>query len=214
MKESLVELVKSPWGLPLLFGSLLLVGGAAGSLTIKGFIFSPSDRIALYTGAGLCFFAAVGSYFWAQYTAGKALQRLNVAEYGIKILDPKPDVSVGSTVRVYGKLKKPIPHGFRLQLLRRWETKPGVFYPVQIPAMEPDGEHWLAPDCYIGGFSGEGRIIEAVIVGPDGMLLFDTWSEGAEAFYQARRSKDLLFPGVKKFPADVVSCDRIRVKRS
>ncbi|ANB75008.1 hypothetical protein AYM40_21500 [Paraburkholderia phytofirmans OLGA172] len=213
MKDALLALIRSFWGMLLILGFLLLVGGAASSLNVKGTIFTPENRLAMYIGAAVCLIVSVSVYIWEKPNGDRGVAKPVAADYDIKILDPKPGVSVQAVVRVLGTVKKPLPPGYRLQLVRRWETRPDTYYPVQVADIDPDGEHWTADKCYVGGDAGDGRILEAVLVGPDAALLFDTWKTGFEAFLNARKNHDFLFPGIQKFPPDAVVCARVRVVR-
>lgn len=215
LKDVFLALIRSYWGMILVAGFLLLAGGAAGSLKIKGFEYAAENRWVLYLGAAVCMVVSVAGYIWEKRTLDKTAPKPVAADYGIKIVDPKPGVSVPTTVvRVLGVLKKPLPTGYRLQLVRRWETRPDIYYPVQTADIDQDGEHWTADRCYIGGDPADGRILEAVLVGPDAALLFDTWKTCSDAFINARKSHDFLFPGIKQFPSDAVFCARVKVIRS
>ncbi|MFM0673144.1 hypothetical protein [Paraburkholderia sediminicola] len=217
MKEILLKIVESFWNLVLVAAFLLLAAGAASSLDIaKWLSFEAQDRIALYIGAAVCFVSAVIGHVWESSRASRRVKALDEAEYGIRILEPRPDMSIDENTRVFGEIGKPVPQGFRLQLIRRWEREPNVYFPTDIPEMHQDGKHWAASACYIGGTSGQGRIIEAALVGPEGMLLFDTWTNCRRVFYQVRQAGGNvgpLFPGINALPSDVTICHRIRVQR-
>lgn len=215
LKDVFLALIKSYWGMILVAAFLLLAGGAAGSLKIKGFEYAAENRWVLYLGAGVCLMVSVAGYVWEKRTVDRFTPKPVAADYRINIVEPTPGVSVPTTfVRVLGVIKKPLPAGYRLQLVRRWETKPDIYFPVQIADIDQDGEHWRADKCYIGGDPSDGRILEAVLVGPDAAILFDTWKTCSDAFNTARKSHDFLFPGIKQFPSDAVVCARVKVIRS
>ena len=215
MKDAFLELVRSFWGMVLIAGFLLLAGGAASTLDVKSLKYVAENRWALYLGAAVCLIVSVTGYIWEKRTGDKIAPKPVAKDYGITIdyLHPGDPIS-NRNVRVQGSLTKALPPGYRLQMLRRWEANPDAYYPVRTAVIELDGKRWTADNCYIGGDPGDGRILEAALVGPDAALFFDTWKTCSDEFNRARQNDSYLFPAIQRFPSDVVPCARVNVRRS
>jgi hypothetical protein len=216
MDKALIVVVKSFTTLALVVGAVLIVLGASGSLRIGDSVtYTSSNPIALYVCGGALIALAAAAYFLEKRAGTDRTPIPDPADFGIKIIRPGSDVSVDRRTDVFGSINKPLPEGYRLQIIRRREPTPEGYFPEKIAEVDPTGLHWAANACYVGGEAGDGRILEAVLVGPDGALLFDTWRRSEKAL--GERTPDqggrALSPAIKGFPADTVSCARVRVVR-
>jgi hypothetical protein len=215
MDKALIVVFKSFTALALVVGAVLVVLGASGSLRIGDSItYTSSNPVALFVCGGALIALAAAAYFLEKRAADERPPVPVPADFGIKIIRPGNDVSVDWRTDVFGAINKPLPKGYRLQIVRRRETTPEGYFPEKIAEVDPTGLHWAANACWVGGEPGDGRIIEAVLVGPDGALLFDTWRQSELAFGERKAGQGrALSPPIKGFPADTVSCARVRVVR-
>jgi hypothetical protein len=214
MDKALIVVVKSFTTLALVVGAVLVVLGASGSLRIGDSVtYTSSNPVALFVCGGALIVLAAAAYFMERRASADRTPIPDPADFGIKIIRPSNDVSVGMRTDVFGSIDKPVPKGYRLQIIRRRETTPEGYFPEKIAEVDPTGLHWAANGCWVGGNTGDGRILEAVLVGPDGALLFDTWRRSEQAFAEQTPGQGgrALSPAIKGFPADTVSCARVRV---
>jgi hypothetical protein len=216
MDKALTVVVKSFTTLAFLVGAVLFVLGASGSLRIgDSFTYASSNPVPLLVCGGALIVFAVAAYLLEKRASADRIPIPDSADFGIKIIRPGSDVSVDRRTDVFGTINKPLPTGYRLQIIRRREPTPEGYFPEKIANVEPDGLHWEAKGCWVGGEPGDGRILEVVLVGPDGALLFDTWKRSEQAFGERTREQGgrALSPAIKEFPADTVSCAKVRVVR-
>ncbi|WP_141715866.1 hypothetical protein [Burkholderia ubonensis] len=145
--------------------------------------------------------------------------RLRADDYGVRIVSPKDHAEVGETCRVSGTIEKELPQGYKLWVLRRWSSEPKKFYPSGEAVIEPtqDGKsfEWHAEKCHIGGRpnSRDGRILEAWIVGPDGLRLLGAWLEFDKRFWDVQRNVEgvpALSPPLCEPTSDMEKCNTRR----
>ncbi|MGU7884398.1 hypothetical protein ACV22Y_31655, partial [Burkholderia sp. AW50-3] len=145
--------------------------------------------------------------------------RLRADDYNVRIVSPKDHAEVGETCRVSGTIGKELPSGYTLWVVRRWSSEPDKFYPSGEAVIEvtQDGKsfEWHAERCYIGGRpnSRDGRILEAWIVGLDGLRLFDAWREFDKRFWDVQRKVDgvpVLSPALREPTSDMEKCNTRR----
>ncbi|MGC8209874.1 hypothetical protein [Ralstonia pseudosolanacearum] len=127
--------------------------------------------------------------------------------------------------KLHGKLDKPLPENHVLWIVRRWKTKPKLFYPVKradiLLARGSRECEWEAHDCFIGGTPGkqDGRILELWATGPDGQILMNTWdnmnSKYCKLMNETKQdwSDDKLIPAIEATTQDMHLLCSISLKR-
>ncbi|QUP52259.1 hypothetical protein GO998_00020 [Ralstonia syzygii] len=127
--------------------------------------------------------------------------------------------------KLHGKINKPLPENYALWIIRRWKTKPNVFYPVRradvLLARGSRECEWEAHDCFIGGNPGgqDGRILELWATGPDGQILMNTWdnmnSKYCKLMNETKQdwSSDKLIPAIEAATQDMHLLCSISLKR-
>lgn len=145
--------------------------------------------------------------------------RLRADDYDVRIVSPKDHAEVGETCRVSGTIAKELPPGYKLWILRRWSSERTKFYPSGEAVIErtQDGKsfEWHAEKCHIGGRpnSRDGRILEAWIVGLDGVRLLSAWLEFDKRFWDVQRNVEgvpVLSPPLCEPTSDMEKCNTRR----
>jgi hypothetical protein len=202
-------------------GVVCVILGAASGFKDWVFIEDVGGRIAL--GIFGFFLVITGLVITVRNSGSEP----NGRAYGITIESPGDRDKV-DVVTVRGRIRRRLPKGYTLMVLRIYpRTRNGV-YPLKEVSFEPDGKRWSAFDCNIGGSSGDERIIGAYLIGPSARALITYFKEAerthGEALEQARA---LLPPGTKlslpstfvflplifERPADMIRGDEVRVFR-
>lgn len=145
--------------------------------------------------------------------------RLDAGDYDVRIVSPKNHAEVGETCHVSGTIAKELPSGYKIWVVRRWSSEPAKYYPAGEAVIQPtqDGKsfEWHAEKCYIGGREGfrDGRVLEAYIVGLDGLRFIEAWREFDKRFWDVQRKApnvEVLSPALHEVTSDMEKCNTRR----
>jgi hypothetical protein len=138
-------------------------------------------------------------------------------DFGITIHSPKRG-DVVTTVDVHGTLKKKIPNGYTLRVIRVYPDN--KIYPLHEAILDRDGSTWEVPSCDIGGNPGDDRALAACLCGPGAEALFAYLADAVQvhnavlnALPAGSPARRPLPPIAQKIP-DLVECFRVPLKRA
>lgn len=141
----------------------------------------------------------------------------DVQAYGIRITAPAAG-DVNQRVDVQGEFQL-IPPGRELRALRYYPRENG-FIPQGAVAIDRAAKTWRVSGFDIGGQAGEERGIDIALAGPNARVLLDYWHEANAVHLEAQ--KQLLsatgnysrwLPPIRLWPEDLVTCQRVLVRR-
>jgi hypothetical protein len=216
--EKLIETVPA---LLLLIGTMLFLLGVAGGVRHKD-VQLPIDGLVRQFATSLAGAAVfvLGLWAWARQSA----QRITPEEFGITIISPQRG-DVVHTVDVRGTLKKKIPAGYKLRVIRVYPD--GRIYPLREATIDPGGATWEARSCDIGGDPGDDRSLAACLCGPGAESVFaylddaipvhnGTIKDLVEAYtkFAATLPSVRPLPPIRQKPPDLVECYRVPLKRA
>lgn len=142
---------------------------------------------------------------------------LDVESFGIKILSPSTGDAV-DVVTVHGTYQR-LPDGFELRSLRYYPDQNG-YVPTGSVVIDTLKKTWKVFKFDIGGKSGDSRGIEIALAGPDARGFLDYCLEAnsvhREAMEEIRSLKGEYgkwLPIIRRWPLDLIPCDRIEVMR-
>ena len=209
----LAKLLDSLPTLLVVLGVALLLLGIVGGVTYNAWLPIPDvmGRLAAgVTGSVIC---GIGLYLAMRSKSAAVVQSI----YGIRITYPKDGDEV-EVVDIGGTIKKPLPDGYSLRILRAYPGTERVT-PVGKAMVDMDKGTWLAEHCHAGGKSGERRSFVAFIVGPSGVALIDYHNEAArahgETLDQLRNAgiEGKFLPAIGTLTADMFECHRVPIRR-
>jgi len=154
----------------------------------------------------------IGIQVWSLQKSPVFLSQSQADDYKIEIVYPTPHTPVDS-VTVQGTMKKSLPKGYKLCILRLYHD--GRYYPLH-QCIVSDDNNWTAPNCEAGGVPGDYRAFAATLVGPDGQALIGFVREANQRFGPIR--KDLIalakkdvpnLPTVGQLTRDMIVCDQV-----
>jgi hypothetical protein len=141
------------------------------------------------------------------------------AKYGVKIISPQERERVG-VVNVIGEIKKKIPKGYTLMLLRFYPDAGNAFYPWADVRLDPDNKGWTVVDCDIGSKTGDRRILAIYLVGASGKALISYYREASrvhnatnEKLRKVSDEKIELLPLIPEKTGDMIKCAEVLVVR-
>jgi hypothetical protein len=124
-----------------------------------------------------------------------------------------------AVVNVIGEIKRKIPFGYSLMILRIYPDN--GFIPLMEVQFGNDGKSWTANGCDIGGKSGERRRLGAYLVGPSGKALFRYFREASAVHNKTKVSLEKLsseraefLPLIYERTNDMVKCAEVPLKRT
>jgi hypothetical protein len=209
--EAVGRLFDSIGTLLIVIGAAMFAVGAAGGVKYNSFF--PIDdligRAALLVGGAAL--VLIGIFI--------ALRSNDPRKpHGIKITHPIKDQRV-DTVAVQGSISKKLPKGFELWIVRIY---PGhdSFLPLRKVNIEDGDQTWIAPQCDVGGKSGEDRALGAYLVGPATQEFFKYFKDAARVHNRwmdnlkvPKEAADRYLPNIERMTKDMIKCDRVDVKR-
>jgi hypothetical protein len=142
----------------------------------------------------------------AFYPANPQLQKIDPAEFGVKIESPKDrDFVDAEYFTMSGVFQKALPNHYTVEILERdlgqgnyrWRGTATIFNHVNT---------WQAR-VWCGDESGKERIYSVVIAGPSAQALFLYYDIVGKRYQFKSR------PGISRLTEDVYHCDQIRVVR-
>ena len=81
---------------------------------------------------------------------------------------------------------------------------------------------WRVPRFEVGGVSGDNRGVEIALAGANAKIFLDYWAVAHEVHKVAMKelrelpsnnSKAKWLPAIRKWPTDLLTCDRVELKR-
>jgi hypothetical protein len=191
---------------------LILIGAAGGWPYIGIHVSDPGWRIALASlGALAC--GIGGLLIWRTRTGNGTNEHLR-EDYGIKFTSPSHHKEVGDRFDVEGvyRIKPPVDI-----VLAIFEYSPNSrqYYPKRLAHFDENLKMWKAPTIGIGGDPGDERIIAAVIMGEEGLSLWDYSDKLTKIIHQIRdkHNEKVRVPGLANLTSDMLECDRVTVRR-
>jgi hypothetical protein len=141
----------------------------------------------------------------------------DIQSYGIRITAPDGKEPV-DVVDVYGAFQL-IPPGHELRTLRYYPRQNG-FIPHGAVAIDRATKTWRVSGFDIGGQSGEERGIDIALAGPTAKVFLDYWleanlvhSEVQKTLRDATGNYGPWLPAITRWPDDLVTCQRLLVRR-
>jgi hypothetical protein len=141
----------------------------------------------------------------------------DIRSYGIRISEPDGENPV-EVVDVRGTFQL-IPPEYQLRTLRYFPRQNG-FIPHGAVAIDRVTKTWSVSGFDIGGQPDEERGIEIALAGPTAKILLDYWLEANQVHSEVQKTlRDLTgkygpwLPAIVNWPNDLVTCQRIYVKR-
>ncbi|WP_165843543.1 hypothetical protein [Burkholderia reimsis] len=103
------------------------------------------------------------------------------ADFDIRIVSHPDGAYIDEDEQKFrGTIKRAVPDGYAIWLVRRWKSAPDLYYPEGRADLRPmsgsTAEHeWEVEKVFVGGNPGgkDARIIEMWLVGPDGQIMLD-----------------------------------------
>ncbi len=144
---------------------------------------------------------------------------LDVQACGVKITSPTRG-QVVDVVAVEGVFAE-LPAGYELRSLRFYPDEMG-FVPTGEIVVDARSKTWRVPRFDVGGASGDNRGIEIALAGANARILLDCWADAHQVHKVAMRelgdlanfdSKAKWLPAIRQWPTDLVTCDRVELKR-
>lgn len=141
-----------------------------------------------------------------------------IKDYDIKIENPKDADSV-SEVSVRGTIKKAIPGGYSLRVLRIHPSA-GTFVPIGEARIDIAKGTWMTDDCKIWGEPKEKWAIGVYLVGRDGNILLNYYTQAARinnditALRNLTKNKQQYLLPLQQRTSDMIECARVKVFRS
>ena len=113
-----------------------------------------------------------------------------------------------------------LPAGYRLWVFRVYDD--GRFFPLRPCIVSSGNDQWEAPNCDVGGKSGDSRSFSVNIVGQDGEALITYVRDAHDRFKPIRDrlvstsgSTDVPYmPSVDTRTKDIIQCALVRVERA
>ena len=203
-------LIESLPALLIFLGVVFLVLSLASGVTYHDYL--PIQETTPRVLAGVAGIVLIGLAVYLSKTAASIALPKKEA-YGITITSPRPGDHIG-IVNVEGTIKKKLPVGYTLEMLRMYPA--GGFIPMGRAEPDYKAGTWRASGCDIGGVSGNARIIGAYLVGPSGKTLFEYYDQANDVLKTARslaKKDDIYLPPLKP-TQDMVECARVSVTRA
>jgi len=142
---------------------------------------------------------------------------LEMQSYSIQITFPKEDQLV-DVMDVHGTFQM-IPPGQELRTLRYYPRENGLV-PHGVVAIDREKKTWRVSGFDIGGQSGDERGIDIALAGPSAKMFLDYWveankvhSELQKALQSATGKYGRWLPTIITWPEDLVTCQRVLVRR-
>jgi hypothetical protein len=204
------RLIESIPALLIILAVFFLALGLAGGVTYHDIL--PMQETTPRVLAGVACIALIGLAVYFSRTAASIVQPRREA-YGIAITSPREGNHIG-IVNVEGTIKKKLPIGYTLEMLRMYPA--GGFIPMGRAEPDYKAGTWRANGCNIGGAPGDARIIGAYLVGPLGRTLFEYYDQANDVLKFARglaKKDDIYLPSMKP-TQDMVECARVGVIRA
>jgi len=160
-----------------------------------------------------------GEDVFAQYRSGaRASGPLDITPFAVRITAPVKD-SVVTSVRVEGSFDQ-LPLGYQLRTLRYYPDQ-HAFVPHGVVTVDNTQKKWWTTKFYIGGQQDDRRGIIVVLAGHNASILLDVWLEAdsvrrlavSELEKATGRPGDIWLPPIKRWPTDLIECDRVLVTR-
>ncbi len=208
------KLLDSVPTLLIVLGVAMLLLGLAAGITYKGWfpIQEPSARItAVAAGILMAVVGIVLSYRMGAYVP-------KAKKYGITITSPQDGDHVNH-LTVRGSIKKALPKGFVLKVLRFYPNN--GYVPLSTAVVSVEKGTWEAANCSTGGNPGDTRYLTAYLIGPAGNVLLDYYREASNLHNPMREQLMKLtnlpaefLPLITEQTPDMVECHRVKVYRS
>jgi hypothetical protein len=202
MEKLLNSLVKNTPLAVVVIGVLLVVIGAAGGLpqlSLK--VAEPGWRFA--SGAAGTLVAGFGGFLILRAPSRSSNLAALAEGYGLKIFSPVNASDVKEYVGVFGTFKNRPPDK-SVWIIER-SLRSGVNSFKRRPLFDETDKRWSAPQCRLGGKTGEKRVLFVAVVGDSGQALAD--------YYFKVGNETGQWPGIETLPLDIVPCDSIQVRR-
>jgi hypothetical protein len=190
---------------------LFLIGASGGWPELQLVINEKGWRIALAT-LGLITFGTGGYLIWRTKEANIGNSYLQ-KDYGIKITSPSHNKEVRDKFDVEGVYKIKPQKDLALGI---FEFSPisRQYYQKRLAQFEEGRKTWKVSSIGIGGKTGDERIIVAVLMGPDGLFLWNYSDKLLDIAHMIKVNHDdkLRIPGLESLFPNMVECDRITLK--
>jgi hypothetical protein len=119
----------------------------------------------------------------------------NAADFDIRIVSHPDGAYIDEDQQKFrGTIKRALPDGYALWLVRRWKSAADVYYPegraeLRLMTGNTTEHEWEVAKVYVGGKQGgtDPRFIEMWLVGPDGQIMLDAMKK-ANAKYSSLMS--------------------------
>lgn len=159
-----------------------------------------------------------GDNVFAEYAGeGASEPVVDITPFNIRITSPAAGDSV-DVVTVEGTFAS-LPGEYELRSLRYYPDQHG-YVPNGVVAIDHQKRTWKVSRFDVGGVAEEARGIEIALAGQSARILLDYWNDAHAALkhnvdqVRALGGKSVRWlPPIKRWPADLITCDRIEVRR-
>jgi len=155
--------------------------------------------------------------FGAYRKQAATIAPVDVTQYGIRVTNPVQNAEV-DILTVEGVFEK-LPMDYELRSLRYYPDAHG-FVPHGNVAVNHAKKTWKVSRFDVGGEPGDSRGVEIALAGPNARILLDYWQQAhvIHSFVMNQTRKlgvkgGKWLPAITHWPNDLLTCDRVEVKR-